>query len=202
MSKVVNFSDSTAKQGVVDALAAISGNGAYFDADISEVVVKAIMMGIADYAKVLATKDSKQAITIPDLKKQVVLTAVIEYEKAEGGEEDTGNYTISYGFEEPEEGVQVHPVSDPVSFGTFCSRAALFHLELKDPYKVYYLALSSAIALKQWLDENASKDEEVILRVDGFFDACVQFKDEKKVFSIVPYGYMKTPIKNDAKDQK
>lgn len=170
--------------------------------EVFEPLIKCVLLGMADYAKVLANKEEKMAVCIDNLKGDPILSAIISFCPPEDDENDTGNYTIAYTFNKEDlEGITLRKISDSACHSVFDSRAKYLHLNLASPSSIYIAALSFATVLTQWLDSNTSEKEGCTLVYDGFFEASGELIKDKKVFTFTPYGYLKTPIKNDAANQ-
>jgi len=161
-------------------------------------VIKTAIMAIADYARVLKSKEKPVAVVIDDLKGNVLLAAVVRYHEGEG--DMPGNWSFEWTFYEDDiKDCARFSVSEVKCHQFFIDRAkSAFRMTYSSPSYIYLGCQEFANSLIEWLDTNAKENEEVEVEMDGYFKASVVVENGKKIMSFVPDGAIKRLIKDDA----
>lgn len=158
---------------------------------------------IADVLKIHQDKTkSRIGFVMKDDKGNFKLGAILNYRKPEEGEEeDSGNWYLEFTFY-PEDMTDLEAEYDNHSDEfVICSNKEAFTIasarftQTEYMYIVYNVALDT---LTNFLDVNASEDDEVEVVLRGVFTASVVVENGKKVMSIVPGEAIKQLIKGDS----
>lgn len=164
---------------------------------------RTLFAAIADTLKYRQSKDKNRiGFKMLDDKGNFLLGAVLNYRKPDADEdEDTGNWYLEFTFYE-EDMTNLDDLVDNHS-KEFCMCAG------KDAHDIMsgrfnniqfmnILFVSCVNTLKDWLDANATEEEEVELTLDGVFTASVVVENGVKIMSIVPGEVTKQLIKGDS----
>lgn len=160
-------------------------------------VVKTAILAMSDYARVVKSKDKPVAITIDDLKGNLLLAAVVRFHEGTG--DMPGNWSFEWTFDADDIADCIkYPVSETRAHPFFIDRAKAYHMTYVNPSYIYLSSQEFANSLIDWLDTNAKENEEVEIELDGYFKASVLVESGKKIMSFVPDGGIKRLIKDDA----
>ena len=147
------------------------------------------------------TKQTKKAsFKFVDLKGNFIMGATLIFNEPEEGEDDSGNWVLSYTFNQ--EDLADSDVLVDNQNGVF---RALAQTELYqeiygnfgDPESMIQLFEGCVESIKEFLDANSDDGEECQLEMDGIFTATVGFEGGERVYSIVPGATVKQIVKND-----
>lgn len=128
------------------------------------------------------------------------LGAILDYHAPEGDDDDTGNWTLSFTFNE-EDMAELDEVYDNFSDMFFTSASqeirSTMYGDLVDNVSGTRIFCAAIDVLKSQLDSLSNSGEEIELSMPGVFMACVGFEDGQKVYSIIPGHIIKQQIKDD-----
>ena len=121
---VVKIEETVAlKNMFMETITACSAGRLIAEEDTILLCIKSTLMGMADYAAVVANKETPVYVVIPDLKGNNLLAAKVEWIPGDGDEEDTGNFTIGYTFDEITDNLPQYKLSDPTTYPIIVNRA-------------------------------------------------------------------------------
>lgn len=126
--------------------------------------------------------------------------AILDYHAPEGDEDDTGNWTLSFTFnEEDMNGLdEVYDNFSDMFFTAACQEVrSTMYGELHDTPSATRLFVAAIDVLLQQLDALSNSGEDIELTMPGIFMACAGFEDGQKVYSIIPGHNIKQQIKDD-----
>ena len=128
------------------------------------------------------------------------LGAILEYQKAEESEEDTGNWVLSFTFYE-EDMKDLNDCKDNMfdSFFTIADHEMYSTTcgHFVDGEVITDMFSAAIESLKSQLSDIADSGEEVVITLPGVFEASVGFEEGQKVYAIVPGHNIKQLIKDD-----
>lgn len=163
--------------------------------------ISIMLESISDYARAIKNKETPAAITIEDLKGNLLLAAAIRYHKGEG--DMPGSWSYEWAFDEEDiKDCTRYSVIDNSSHEFFIRRGKVYNMTYTAPTNIYLGCQEFANALVGWLDVNAKEGEEVEVELPNYFLASVVVDGGKKVMSFVPEGELKRLIKDDATLEK
>lgn len=133
---------------------------------------------------------------------EFVFGAILDYHAPEGDSDDTGNWTLSFTFNE-EDMTDLNAVYDNHSdmFFTVANheiRSSMYgNFQTELAATNVYVALVETIAKQLDAISNDPENGEVEITMPGIFMAGVGFEDGQKVFYIIPGHNIKQQIKDD-----
>ena len=157
-----------------------------------------VVAGTSDFLKSVAAKGKKVALSFADLKGNMILAAVLEYNENEEEGQDNFNYYWTFDNADIEDAV-VYDVTQPNIQAVFVKRAAeMAHMKFTTPGSLPRMLTIFASSINDYLDQNAKPGETVTIEHEGFFVAEATVEGETIVKSFLPDGAMKKLIKDDA----
>lgn len=169
--------------------------------DFVEAIYQSTIKAISEFLSIKKSKEQKVALSIKDLRDNVLLIAKISYHKGET-EDDPGNWSFEMSLNNEDIDLTDTNVfaSTDLGFYEVLTRTLrnLINHEFYNTTCANSLTTLAYKVLKQWLDENAIDGQVVETGVDGYFIASVAIEDGEKVMSIVPDGAMKSLAKGDS----
>lgn len=158
-----------------------------------------VLTAVSDFLRITKSKEQKTALTIEDLKGNLLMAAVVEYNENE--EEDAqGNWNYYWTFD-PEDikDANTYSVSQAQVQSLFIKRAAsMYHMEINNQSALTRMVALVASTISDYLEQNAKAGETVTVEHDGYFVASAAVEDDAVVKSFLPDGAMKVLIKDDA----
>ncbi len=165
--------------------------------------VEILVAGMTDAMAIVKTKDQPTALVITDLKKEPVLSAIVEYNDNEEGE-GQGNWNYYWSFDSADlDGVRQYDVYDPQMLVVLNKRAfEMYRCKFPTADTPAKFATIFANLISELLQVNAKEKEEFIVEHEGYFVANATVEDGKVVKGFLPDGAMKRIIKDDAATEK
>ena len=197
----INFSESTIPQNY-----AVSAKGATDTIVSNEEAVwfsEAVIAGVSDFLCITKSQEKKVALAFNDLKGNLVVAAVVEYNKNENEDaQDNWNYYWTFDKADLEEAT-VYESTQAQVLTMFTKRALTMHrMTLNHDSLCATLVSLVASTISDYLDQNAKEGEKITVEHKGFFTASAEVKDGVVVKAFVPAGEMKVLVKGDSKTEK
>lgn len=194
----IKFSESTIPQNY-----AVSVKGATDTLVSNEEAVmfaEAVVAGVSDFLRITKVKDKKIALAFNDIKGNLIVAAVVEYNENEDPDnQDNWNYTWTFDKTDLEDATVYESTQSQV-IAVFCKRALTMHrITLNQAQTAATLVNLVASTISDYLDQNAKEGEKVTVEHKGFFMCSVAVEDGVVVKSFIPAGEMKVLIKDDSK---
>ncbi len=156
---------------------------------------------MAAFTKMYMSKEKESiGFSLVNDRGEFVIGALLTYQAPEEGEDDAGNWNLSFTF--IKEDIEAAATQVDSTNDTFFTMAnAELYASVKGNFNSV-LSMSQILTvcvenLKAFLDRN-SESEECEITMPGIFTAAVTFEDGSKFFSITPGAVVKQLIKNDA----
>ncbi len=196
MANVVKLNESTVVDNVSIKLKSF---GLALDAQDIVRVAEVTVAATSDFLKMVKSKEKPVALVFNDLKGNLIVAAVVEYNEAvEDDAQGNWNYYWTFNADKLEGATQylitdtqIHPIFQTRGFEMYRFRF------ISDSY-IPQIGVAIMESIKECLDTNASETDEFVIEHEGFFKASVTVEDGEKVMSFLPDGEMKTLIKDDA----
>lgn len=168
-----------------------------------ENMYKSIFTSIASFLglKEHTSNDKPVALVVKDTKDNFKAAAIVCHESGGDEEEDKGNFTLTFTFDESEiEGIEEIFYSYDPAFVELMGRISLNQFRFSFSYAN---TISGAVSvafdnIKKFLDMNAEPDEVIGVELPGYFIAQCEIVDGEKVFGLVPGDNIKLLVKDDA----
>lgn len=162
-------------------------------------IVETIIAGTADFLALVKTKDEGAALTFDNIKGDMIMAAVVEYNDNADGE-GQGNWNFYFTFNPKDlEGKKRYPVSATQIHTVFARRAyESYRMKYASESIITDCSVIFATLLREFLDTNAKDGEEFIVEHEGYFLATSAVEDGVVEKSLLPDGAMKRLIKDDA----
>ena len=163
-----------------------------------------LFTGTANLLNHVKTTDHPVAYVFESVDSRFISAALVQYFE-NSDESNPGNWSLVWTFNEedlPDNTLRIS-VNDPQSHSYIRTAAVDKYSMLFDD--VDSLVVCNVYALEQlhkWLDENAKEGTEIVIELDGIFQARVAVENGEKVFAIEPAGEIKNLIKDDAAIEK
>lgn len=192
---MVNYSESTVLDNVSIKLKSF---GLISDATDIIRMTEVMIAATSDFLKMVKSKEKPVALVYNDLKGNLIVAAVVEYNEAtEDDAQGNWNYYWTYNPERIE-GATQYLITDSQVHPIFNTRGyEMYKFKFNSMSYIPHIGMSIMESIKECLDTNASESEEFVLSHEGFFKASVTIEDGEKVMSFLPDGAMKTLIKDD-----
>ena len=149
--------------------------------------------------------DKPVALVYREANKQFVAASVVQFFPNNDDPTKPGNWSLVWTFDENDltADTQVIESTDPNVYVYFRAVAgSKFNMEYDATDVINTLNIATLLQIKKWLDENAKDNDEVVLSLDGVFQARVAVEGGVKVFALEPAGEVKMLIKDDASIEK
>lgn len=172
------------------------------DASQTSKIADVAFTGVSNCLSNMKLKEKPIAFVFEELNGNFDAGAVVKFHDGGNDAGDNWSYVWTFNQEDIPEDAKVIKMADLPAHQYFNAvsgekyRFSIKDFCIVDLYTKFFKVLSA------WLDENASKDEEVSIVLDGVFEARVVVDGEEIIKSIEPSGEMKTLIKNDAAIEK
>lgn len=166
----------------------------------SDLLFNSLFLSVSQFLGIHKKKEHKVALVVKDNYDNFKLAGIVQYHENEDDKDAPGNYTYELTLNEGDiaDIPEVYSIFDSMFQGvaqetslSYCN----FRIIKNDQIISIYTACVEA--LTAWLDANAKETEEVVIELDGIFQASVAVENGVKVFSIVPEGKLKQLIKGD-----
>ena len=144
----------------------------------------------------------KIACTLNDEKGIFKLGAILTYRAPDNDEEeDSGNWYLEMTFNEEDiEGIENVSTNTDAIFDLFAVRnlSSIVHGTFRDKRWITILCCTAVDTITEFLDVNASEEDEVSVVMRGVFTASVAVENGIKYMTIVPGETIKQIVKSDA----
>lgn len=166
------------------------------------IVYRVLCSTMATYLKTVQTKSiEKQAVVIKDNKGLFKMAAIMTYHKSEEGEEeDKGNWTLEFTFEEEDiDGIEAIHDNHSEAFFMIANNELFSTMSGRfDSVEYCNNVLCEFITvLINYLKDNALIDNTVEIELPGVFTASVCFEKGELVIGIVPGEIIRQIVKCD-----
>lgn len=168
-------------------------------------IYRVVFSTLADLLKDESTRNpkSKIAAALYDEKGVFKIGAILTYRAPdEDEEEDSGNYYLEMTFDESDiEGIEnVFSNHSSPTFDLFAARnmSTICSAVFKEKRWITILFCTAIDTLREFLDTNASEEEDIDVVMRGVFTASVTVKNGIKIMTIVPGEVIKQIVKNDS----
>lgn len=164
-------------------------------------VYRMMFRTIAAFSKMYVSKEKAGiGFSLLNDRGEFVIGSLLTYEAPEEGEDDAGNWNLSFSFDKAD--IEEAPTQADSTNDTFFTIAnselgAACKGNFSDMLAMTNIMVTCVENLKAFLDRN-SESEECEITMPGIFTAAVTFEDGSKFFSITPGAVVKQLIKNDA----
>ena len=197
----MKFSESAIPQNFVTSLRGQAGLTSSNEEAVK--FFEIVVAGASDFLRITKSKDKKIALSIEDLKGNMIMAAVVEYNKNEDEEgQDNWNYFWTFDKDDLEDAVVYQASQTPIQ-AEFVKRAASMHkMTFQVSGSLPRMVMLAASTISDYLDQNAKAGEKVTVEHEGFFVAEAEVEGEKIYKSFLPDGAMKVLIKDDAATEK
>lgn len=130
-----------------------------------------------------------------------VIGAILAYQAPEEGEEDSGNWNLSFTLNK-EDLSDVNKLIDSHSDNFYEVASAELYAAMFGRFEtataMNQMYTEAIAVLIKFLDDNSGDSEEIEIELPGIVTASVGFEEGAKVYSIVPGATVKQIVKNDA----
>lgn len=166
-------------------------------------VVETIVAGTTDFLSLVKTKEEATALTFDNVKGEMVMAAVVEYnENADG--EGQGNWNYYFTFDAKDlEGKKRYSISSTQVHTVIAKRGyELCRIRFASPNLITEYSVIFATLIREFLETNAKDGAEFTVEHEGYFMAASQVEDGVVEKTLLPDGAMKRLIKDDAATEK
>ena len=162
-------------------------------------VIETIVAGSTDFLALVKTKDDGVALTFDNVKGEMVMAAVVEYNDNADGE-GQGNWNYYFTFNPKDiEGKKRYQISASQVHTVIAKRGyELCRIRFAAPNFITDYSVIFATLMREFLDANAKDGEEFVVEHEGYFLATSAVEDGVVEKSLLPDGAMKRLIKDDA----
>ena len=167
-----------------------------------ERIVEAFIAGATDFMSMVKTKDEGTALTVDNVKGDMILAAVVEYNENEDGEgQSNWNYYFTFDAKDIE-GKKRYQISLPQVHTVIAKRAyEMCRMKYSQDRFIDEYAIIFGNLIREILGANAKAGEEFTIEHEGYFLASSTVEDGIIERSLLPHGAMKKLIKDDATNE-
>jgi len=162
-------------------------------------VVEIVIAGSTDFLAAVKSKDEPVALTFDNVKGEMVMAGIVEYNDNEDGE-GQGNWNYYFTFNPKDlEGKKRYQVSATQVHTIIAKRAyEMCRVRFASPSFITDYSVIFATLMREFLSTNAKDGEEFTVEHEGYFVASSTVEDGVVELSLLPDGAMKKLIKDDA----
>lgn len=162
-------------------------------------VIETLVSGTADFLAQVKAKDAGVALTIDNVKGEMVMAAVVVYNDNADGD-GQGNWNFYFTFDPKDiEGMRRYQISLSQVHSVIARRGyELCRIRFATPNLITDYAVIFASLMREFLDANAKDGDEFTVEHEGYFLASSAVEDGVVEKSFLPDGAMKRLIKDDA----
>ena len=162
-------------------------------------VIETLVSGAADFLAQVKTKEAGVALTIDNVKGEMVMAAVVVYNDNADGD-NQGNWNFYFTFDPKDiEGMRRYQISLSQVHTVIARRGyELCRIRFATPNLITDYAVVFASLMREFLDANAKDGDEFTVEHEGYFLANSAVEDGVVEKSFLPDGAMKRLIKDDA----
>lgn len=192
----LKFSESTLVENFIVEAKAL---GLLFEPTDIIRITETIIAGTADFLALVKTKDEGVAVTFDNIKGEMIMAAVVEYNDNADGE-GQGNWNFYFTFNPKDlEGKKRYPVSATQIHSVYAKRAyESYRMRFTTASYITDCSVIFATLMREFLDTNAKDGEEFSVEHEGYFLGTSAVEDGVVEKSLLPDGAMKRLIKDDA----
>lgn len=162
-------------------------------------IVETVVAGTTDFLAIVKSKDEPVALTFDNVKGEMIMAGVVEYNDNEDGE-GQGNWNYYFTFDPKDlEGVKRYSISATQVHSVIAKRGyELCRIRFATPNLITDYSVVFASLIREFLATNAKEGTEFTVEHEGYFVATASVEDGVTVMSFLPDGAMKRLIKDDA----
>lgn len=162
-------------------------------------IINTIVAGTTDFLAMAKSKDAGIALTFDNVKGDMVMAAIVEYNDNADGE-GQGNWNYYWTFDAKDvEGKRRYQISSTQIHTVIAKRGyEMCRLRFSAPTYITDYCIIFATLMRELLDANAKEGEEFTVEHEGYFLATSAVEDGVVEKSLLPDGAMKKLIKDDA----
>ena len=162
-------------------------------------IVETVVAGTTDFLAMTKSKEEGTALVFENIKGDVIIAAVVEYNDNEDGE-GQGNWNYYWTFDVKDlEGKRRYQISSTQVHTIIAKRGyELYRIRFATPTLITEYSVIFASLMREFLETNAKDGEEFSVEHEGYFLATSAVEDGVVEKSFLPDGAMKRLIKDDA----
>lgn len=162
-------------------------------------IVETVVAGTTDFLAMTKSKEEGTALVFENIKGDVIVAAVVEYNDNEDGE-GQGNWNYYWTFDAKDlEGKRRYQISSTQVHTVIAKRGyELYRIRFATPTLITEYSVIFASLMREFLETNAKDGEEFSVEHEGYFLATSAVEDGVVEKSFLPDGAMKRLIKDDA----
>lgn len=162
-------------------------------------IVETVVAGTTDFLAMTKSKEEGTALVFENIKGDVIVAAVVEYNDNEDGE-GQGNWNYYWTFDVKDlEGKRRYQISSTQVHTVIAKRGyELYRIRFATPTLITEYSVIFASLMREFLETNAKDGEEFSVEHEGYFLATSAVEDGVVEKSFLPDGAMKRLIKDDA----
>ena len=198
--KNLKLTESTIGSNYELRIAEMTSGHITFPGKYIDIMSQLLLLAMADYAKKLRNKETPIAVAIDDEAGKILFWVKLEFMPGTTDDPD-GSWNPSWGFTQEElgEGVTIYRTSNNNDLAQFTiTRAASYRITFPEPIQISNAYRCFALTLVNWLDTNASAEEEVSVTEPDFWTAAVKVIDDVKVFTFSSAEELTNIMKGDS----
>lgn len=191
----IKFENSEALQNFETLCATIGWD---MDDERSMRTFKAIFAGVTDVLNIMKSKTLPKAVVIQDMKNNRYAAAICQFIDGEGDDAGSWTYVWTFNMDEIPENAEIITLDQSSAQKIIMKRALSYDIRFANGSFIATLAVYMLKIIKDYLDQqDVANGDSLSMSLDGYFVATVEVNEDRKVFSLVPAGEIKTLIKND-----
>lgn len=161
-------------------------------------ITESVVAGSTDFLAIVKTKEEGAVLTFDNIKGEMVLAAVVEYNDNADGE-GQGNWNYYWTFNPKDiEGKKRYQISATQVHTIIAKRAyELCRMRFASPSFITDYSVLFATLIRELLETNAKDGEEFTVQHEGYFMATSAVEDGVVEKCFLPDGAMKRLIKDD-----
>lgn len=162
-------------------------------------ITETLIAGTTDFLSVVKTKDEGVALTFDNVKGDMIMAGVVEYnDNADGDGQGNWNYYFTFNPKDIE-GKKRYSISSTQVHSIIARRAyEMYRIRFASPNLITEYSVIFATLIREFLETNAKANEEFSVEHEGYFVATAAVEDGVVEKSLLPDGAMKRLIKDDA----
>lgn len=161
-------------------------------------ITETIIAGTSDFLKQVKAKDAPVALTFDNVKGEMVMAAIVEYNDNKDGD-NQGNWNYYFTFDTKDiEGARCYSISLQQVHSVIARRGyELCRIRFATPNLITDYSVIFATLLRELLETNATEGEKFSIVHEGYFLASSRVEDGIVEKELLPEGAMKGLIKDD-----
>lgn len=162
-------------------------------------VIETTVAGTTDFLSIVKNKEQGVALVFNNVKKEMVMAAVVEYnDNADGEGQGNWNYYFTFDPEDIKD-KKLYDL-DSSQIHSIIAKRGFEHCRMRyaTPSLITGYAIIFATLIREFLETNAKEGEEFKVEHEGYFLATSTVEDGVVEKSLLPGGAMKKIIKDDA----